>query len=315
MSNRTVLEWMPRNFTIDDIISVYANAPLCILGTIMCLITGLVLSSDDFKEKPFAYIKIECFLMAFDLAIVTLRSSLSFIMCMQLNSKCGSTPTSRLEIILKVVVFTYLPSPIEASVLVANIIAVTSRLIQLKQKNPSGVLSLVLNTKPHRVMIISFALFAFIFSYQILSNPDLFQIEIFHRNSRVLNIVTFAIRDGLLLLILIFLNVSICCLVKTNMRRKVNLMGVSVRKRVHKAAIRVNVIILATCMTSIIGRLPIFVYIITRSAYVNLQIPGLLSFAIMTHFLSYISEFFIFFFINSKFRCILFRNICPSKRR
>lgn len=303
MFNQTKFEWIPKNLTIHEMNSLYASIPLRIIGAIICIVSGMILSSNQIKEKPFLYIRIEFFLMAVDHALTSIRSGF-------FANMISKPPTAITN--LQLLFFVYLPSPIESSVLVANIIAVLSRLLNMKQKNH---LTTVLDEKPNTVLIVSFVVFAVIFSYQFLAHTNLFHVEFFKQHYKTLGIVSFFIRDGLLLGILIALNLKLWLKVRSSMKRKYNMMGacVSVRNRANKAKTRMNVLVVITCLTLIIGRMPIFVFMIMRAIFPAYSIPGLISVCIMTPFLSYFFKFIFFVIFNLKFRNLFFEALCIRK--
>lgn len=307
MSNRTTLKWKSNDLTsltLDEAISLYANTPLCIIGVVLCFISALVLSNQKFKEKSYLYIKIQCYLMASDLAILAFRSIVLLFVCFHPNYDCF-----RIDLpitILKIFIFMYLPSLIEASILVASIMAILTRLVQLKLKKRKGLLIFVLNAKPHRVILSSFAVFGVLFSYQLFLNPRLLHIDFFRRNIQGLSIITFAIRDCLLLAILIVLNIMIWLRIRTSMQKKINMNTHNVQRRAIKAKSRVNVIVLTICVVSIASRLPIFFYIIIHASIANIFIPGFFPLCITILSISYSSTFIFFFVINKNFRDVFF---------
>lgn len=307
MYNRTKLKWKSNDLTsltLDEAISLYANTPLCIIGIVLCIVSALVLSNKKFKEKSYQYIKIQCYLMASDLAIVAFRSIISLFVCFNPNFDCfGINPPITM---VKVFVFMYLPSLIEASILVASIMAVLIRFVQLKLKKRKGLLIFVLSAKPHRVIISSFAVFGLLFSYQLFFNTNLFHIDFFHRNIQGLSIMTFAIRDCLLLAILIVINIMTWLRIRTSMQKKVNMNTHNVQRRAIKAKSRINVIVLSTCVISIASRLPIFFFIIIHATISNVFIPGFFPLCITMLSISYSSTFIFFFVINKNFRDVFF---------
>lgn len=309
-TNQSLFEWFPKDLSVEEAISIYLNIPLCLLGFIMCFTTGFVLSSNEFKEKSFVYIKIESFLKAADLAIVAFRSPMVLYICKSNN--CPKND-SLINSIVKVYIFTYLPSPIEASVLVAGIMAVSSRLAKYTPKIRKNFIGKVLYASPNRVMLISFGVFSLLFSYQLVSDPALFYIEFFRKQVRKLSIVTFATRDGLLLAVLVALDIKIWSRCRASMQKKVEMIGANVQQRVRKATNRINLITFFSCLTTIIGRLPFFFYIFVRSIFPRFFIPGIFSICITMIILSYASTFFVFFSANKQFRTKLIKQFSFKK--
>lgn len=305
MSNSTEYFSASKNLTLDEAILVYGNTPLGVLGFVLHLLIVWIFSADEFKEKPIVYLKIGCFLSAIDLFIITFRSLSTSYIC--IAPDCA--PLDVKTAIFKTLIFVYLPSPIEASILVAEIFTVFSRLAQLKLKNRSGFHLYVLKSNPYRAILIAFAFFSILFSYQIFSQPHLFYINFFAKHRRSFSILMFAIRDGFLLVVLVILNIKIGIRVNNSMKRKMSIsIGTSVVRRATKARSRINVIILAFCTTTIIGRIPILFLVLATNFYKSFP-PGLLAFCLLSLSLSYTLKFFLFWFINKRFKNLLFEKL------
>lgn len=311
MSNKsTPIDSTTKSFSsLDQVITIYVNIPMSALGFLMHLVIVWVFShNNEFKEQPIKYLRIDCLLIAIDMVIITLRSIASNFMC--IHPSCSPELNSSLnESLIRTLVFVYLPSPLEASALVAEICTVLSRLAQFKPKyRGTGLHFYILNAHPYRVILITFVFFAILFSYQIFAEPDLFHIDFFLKHARSLSILTFAIRDGFFLLVLILLNVKIAKRVNSSMRKKMNMIGSRVVERATRARSRTNVIILAACTSSIIGRLSILFFILASCFYESLLVD-LMAFCILGLILSYNSKFFMFLIINKRFRNVLIEKL------
>lgn len=290
--NNNPIEWTPKNLTLEDAIIVYACVPLGIVGFALRLVIIWVFSSSVFKDKSTVYLKISCVFVSMSLFLITIRSIATYYMCM--SPLCQELNLN--QTILKTYVFIYLPSPIEASALSAQIFALHSHLAQSKLKKPTGLRLRFLNSNPYRVMLITFVTFAILFSYQFLCNPLLFDFKFFRQHFKLLSILTFTIRDFVLLAILMALLLKIKANMKKSMDKKVRIMGSRVIRRASKAKCRANIIILIACACSIVGRLPILVFIIAGFFHK----PGVYGFLVacfLSQSVSYIFEFFIFFFL------------------
>lgn len=313
MFNLTVIKSHLRwsNLSTDEQIFVYVSTPLSLLGFLLCLFCGLLLSNSKFKQKSVIYIKIMCFLMAVALLILAFRSiSPLFWSFYPLLDYSDQNVLIRM---VKLYVFSYLLSPIEASILVSIIMACLNQLVRYKPNKRGGPLERLVNLNPNRVMSATFMIMAALFSYQLLVDPTLFYIEFVHKNFFALSIMTFSIRDGILLAVLIVLASKIWSKIRKSMQRKANILDVRIRRRVNKAKRRINIIILVVCSTIVIGRLPFLLFVLIHIVYPNLFIPGLLSLCITSAQLSYSSTFFIFFISNKQFRNELFKKLFSRK--
>lgn len=279
--NISAIEWIPRKLTFDETIIFFVGTPLGTLGFTLRLLIIQVFSSVEFNHKALLYVKIGSIFVALNLIIMTLRSISTNFMCM--SYFCRSL--TRNQMILRTYVFNYLPSPLEASALVAQIFA---SFLYLGQSNRKYI---TLNSNPNRIMLTTFVVFAILFSYQLFSEPLLFNFEFITKHIHFFSLLTFTIRDFLMLVILIVLNVKVKLHMKKSMERKVRVLGNRIVRQATRVKNRFSIIIWVASACSIVGRIPIFIYVILWVFHPS-EVTGLMTTCILTIILSYCFIFF-----------------------
>jgi hypothetical protein len=145
-----------------------------------------------------------------------------------------------------------------------------------------------------------------------------------------IEIIAFVSRDGFINLVLTCLNVAIFLNVKNSLNNKkkvlymANTADMSVAEtncdiakkpasnsdeKIKKANIKAVLMVILTCLNNIFGRTPILIVFILRNFY-NLEILNntINKIACLCVYISYIMNFFIYYFSNSRFRKILKRH-------
>lgn len=220
-TSREFVTWSLQTATRDDIIFIFVCAPVCIAGFFLCMVSAYVLASQEFKEKFFAYLRLECILMAIDLAIASARSLAPVYMCRTTIKTCPPQPNLFL-VAIDTYIFAYLPSPIEAAALVADILASLTCLFMIKKKR-NKLEQFIFDMNPNIFILSAFAFNAVMFGYQIFTNALLFSSEFIITNRIYFDLVAFSIRDGLFLTVLLILNLFIGWQVKNNFGRRISI--------------------------------------------------------------------------------------------
>lgn len=311
MSNSTAINytiWSLQKATTDDIIFIFVCAPVSIFGCFLCLISAYFFSSEEFKEKLFRYLKIECILMAIDLSITSFRSLAPLYMCRTTTKTCPPQ-LSLFPVIIDTYIFAYVPSPVEACALAVDIFAALNCLFMVNQ-HQSWFQQFIVNLNPYIMLLTTATFFATMFFYQVFTNKYLFYIDFIIVNRKYFDIVTYSIRDGLLLAVLIVLNFMISLNVKKSLARKMTIQKEKVKDRVKRSQNKLTIMVLADCINSIIGRIPIFALFIIKNVYKPLTvIVPLSSLCSLAVFLSYFLKFFLYFNFNKRFRQIVCQKI------
>ena len=305
-------EFSLETITPSDLMMLFVCSPICIVGFFLSLFSSYILSRAEFKsEKLFAYIKLECILMTIDFAVVAFRSLSLLYMC--ISPICPLTNSLFLNI-LKNYVCIFLPSPLEATVLFADVFASLSCLTMLKQ-NKNKFEQLIFDIEPHLIVTIGFLLFFLMFLFQPLAL--LHQIDFFLRFDAQFEITAFVVRDGILLGILIILNVVMVRFVRSNLKRKLSIAAdKSVKERTKKSQRRMTIMVLADCINSTIGRIPVLLFFVIRNIDVNIEadVPYFVGICFIAVYLAYLFKFFIFYHFNKRFKIMVIKSI-PSRLR
>lgn len=286
---------------LDDMVFIYACSPVCFLGFFLCLSSAYIFSRADFKENFFAYLKIECVLMTIDLAINFLVSFAALYLCS--CDECSYQMKVFTDVISQYLLI-FLPSPIEATALVADIFAALNCLFMLRKQQKRQLIS---KLNPHLTMLIVFILFSLVFSYQLVSKI-VSRIDFIIDNENYFNLITFTIRDGLILGILLISNVLLGWQVRKNLKKKLTIVENGSREKTLKSQQRITVMVLADCLNSLIGRVPMLLlyfllYFDPVICYTTdlLPVQSVTSLAV---YLSYLFKFFIYFKFNKRFRLV-----------
>ena len=286
---------------LDDIIFIYACSPVCFLGFFLCLSSAYIFSRADFKENFFAYLKIECVLMTIDLAVNFLLSFSALYLCS--CEECSYQMKVFTDVISQYLLI-FLPSPIEATALVADIFAALNCLCMVRKQQKQQLIS---KLNPHLTMIAVFVLFSLVFSYQLVSKI-VSRIDFIIDNENYFNLITFTIRDGLVLVILLISNVLLGWQVRKNLKKKLTIVENGSREKTLKSQQRITVMVLADCINSLIGRVPmlllyLLLYFDHGFKYITDVFP-VQSVTSLAVYLSYLFKFFIYFKFNKRFRLV-----------
>ena len=292
--------WSLETATNESLIYLFACVPISFLGFFFCIASVYVLWSDEFKENLFIYLRIECMLMALDLILAGFRSLFRGFAC-----RTSTCPIPNTFVQVLIVLFTYFPSPIEASALATDIFASLNCLIMLKP-NRNKFEQFIFNLNPFVTIVFVFLTFSLIFIYQCFTNIDLYYLDFVISNQIYFDLIAFSIRDGLLLLILILLNVIIAWKVKSSLRKKMSIVKETTSiEKMQRSQHRMTIMVLADSVNSIVGHIPLLCVFILR----NLNLSPISSAFFLFTFLSYFLKFFIFLKFNKRFRIVALQKL------
>ena len=290
--------------TNESLIYIFGCLPISVFGFFFCVASVYVLWSSEFKENLFIYLRIGCILMAIDLVTAVIRSILRGFIC---RTQACPIPNPFLQVLL--LLFAYFPSPIEASALVTDIFASFNCLIMLKH-NRNKFEEFIFNLNPYVTIGVVYLIFSLVFIYQCFTNAFLFNLDFVISNKIYFDLITFSIRDGLLLLILIIFNIIIAIKVKLNLKKKIAIVKENSTqqlslKKMQRSQQRMSIMVLADSINSIFGRIPVLCVFVLR----NLNLNPINSAFFLFTFLSYFLKFFIFLKFNKRFRIVALQKL------
>lgn len=310
INNTLCDEWGFKGLLLNNFINIFVSTPICFIGLILCLTSVYILSREEFKEKFFVYLKIECVLMAVNLFIKPFDNLSSLYFC-----SCDYCPFwSRVFTDVSFAYFcTFLSSPIEATALVSDIFAAMSCLLMITQCRCKFA-TFLNNLNPYIAILVTFMLFSILFSYQIFTSVYTFHSDFITLNVVYFDLITFSIRDGFCLAVLLLLNCYIGWKVKSSFRKKMDLVDISAQEKTKRSRHKMTFMVLADCANSMIGRIPILFSFIIRNVNKDLNyLDVLITICCIAVYISYLLKFFIFLKFNRRFRDVALK-IFPSIR-
>lgn len=297
---------------LENTILFYGCGPLATIGVITCLISALIFNSSKFTGKRlFSYLKFESIFMLIDLAT-------GLIILLVRPNQTPKSPSLLSQIITKLLYY-YIGNIVEMCALFSNIFVAVSCLIMLDNqqvKNKNRVLNFFIKSQPKFITLTSVLFASIIFVYEpFVSGVDgLFVIWFFKLNMKmeIFDLISFSICDGLLVLVLLVVNCLIAYKIKKILSNKRMIIGLERNLANSGKSNKRNLtkLILADCVNTIMGRLPVLVYFILKCLFPLLEnLRTLSSISIFTVYVSFVLKFFIFYNFNQIFRRILFKKI------
>lgn len=309
MSNQSasqayVFNGNPESWPLQNVIFVYLCAPTCLVGVFLCASSAYVWHCADFKETLFVYLKLESILMSLNLATKFFNSLSSIYFCV------WCTPGQVIACsILETYVFTFVPSILEATVLLTDLFVALS-FLPMFTSDHNRLQKIFMHTNPNLAVTVAFASCVIMFSYQLFKNSKIFHINFIVQNIAYFDIITFSIRDGLFLVLLLITNGLIAYKAKRNLKKKMHIVNDSLKQNARRSLNRMTIMILADCTNSIVGRVPILCLFIIKFADIRLvQVYPLTSICSLAVFLAYTLKFFIYFKFNKRFRLVFIQKI------
>lgn len=291
------------------------------LGLILNIFIFLIFSHSTFrKQNVYAFLKYEAFLIAVDLFI----NSLEFII---LCPGIKNTYLAQVYFIYPLMIST---SFLELSAIICHIISNLELILlisnkerpKLLQKVPNLIICLM-------VFLFSCVLYSYMFflnyikvDFQEISNGfnqtwtqvlgyKLGYTE-FNQTSlkKFIDILVFAIRDGVCLVVLIALNIVIFYKVKTALSKKKLILSQEQtstsnnmkKKKFKNSKLKTSIMVFVISCSYTIGRLPYLVHSIIGNISSSVEILSFIS--VLCIFISYDSYFFIYYFFNNRFRSL-----------
>lgn len=281
---------------------------LSILSTLMNI---FIFSNAQFKEKLFTFIKLESIFMCSDLSIIIM---LPFYYC----KDCSFSKSLAYCINWKYFQV-YLTSLCEMCALISSILASFTCLVS--NFSPIVKFKPIIDLNPYLVSVVSFVtsglLFMFqLFQYNIQKNIDgtFYLIDTEFRDSQlnnILQLMSFSIRDCLLIVILVVLNVFMMKKAKELLKNKARILKKSTFKSaertskdgmIKKSQNKLIKLLVFDSMLYVLSRIPLVVYFVVinlifnySSEYIEISLSLIVS-------VSYGLKFLIYFKFNKKFR-------------
>jgi hypothetical protein len=280
-----------------DLILIYAYPSISLVSLALNLFSFVIFSGRAFKkEQIFIYLKLQSLCISVDMVICALGPF--YVLS-----------NSQLKNILNLYAFDYFEDVLEKTELALALLAARSCLKLITQATPRG-------DHQKRAYLISAGLFFLlslttahkVFQYEIQLKDNYYEIEKSNfGNSKLykdLEIASFALNNGLFLLILIFLDLKIIKKSRSNVSLKVKMTNFSgngkneIKARESQAKLTKMIVI--DCANTIACHLVIVIYYILKST-----LPDGFPYDSQTWLVvlaSYIGKFFIFFRFNKRFR-------------
>ena len=321
------------------------------IGLIANIICFSIFNSSEFinknklKENLYRYLKIEALFIIFNLFIQMFRS-IMFISSYQLGL---------LSKVYSLYMLWILAGILEMSALLSHLTSTSDFYMVIRNKtNFKWLHKISRHIKAVFIFSVSFLNFSYLFfcfkinGYEIKSENEfnqtvtnwIYSIEDteFKKTTlkTILEIFAYVLRDGLINLVLLLLNILIFQHVKRSLNNKKKVIysastngkptdnnslvetncdqrRKSLKKndeKIKKANFKAALMVILTCLNNLYGRTPILVVFVLRNFYDLEIINNIINkMACLSVYISYILNFFIYFFSNSRFRKILKRHI------
>lgn len=327
--NQTVHDLSNKTFDgkLSGYIYTFACGPVTAIGFILCLICILIFSSAEFKDqKLFTYLKFECLFMLIDNFICFLPA----IFTDTFDSSISKFNETLLSKVINLYLYYFLASVLEFCALLSSIFVALScyaMLHSLNQSGNRGCFAFLATLSPYKTTLFGFIISIIVFIYQpfcghIQSSENVqnnfITIDFFESNLQIFELVTFTIRDGLLLAILLTIDCLLVVKIKKNLNHKMSTMGNknanTIVNRTRESHNHLTKMILVDCTNSIVGRLPILAYFIVKNVFpsIILEIP-LSSVCSLAVYVSYSVKFFIYYNFNKNFKKVFLKHIQSIK--
>lgn len=285
------------------------------ISLIFCVTNVVVFSQKQFKEKVFVYLKHESIFMTMNLLISV------FVPLIQCNS-CSfskSLPGRVYFFVFEV----YITSITEMSSLISTIMA-TVNCITMVDKKAAGCLFSLSNINVYVVVVFEILLSGILFFHQlfhgyIIRQDDGLQSFIkadFYNSlvSRICDAIVYTVRDGILVITLIALNVYLLVIVRRNLARKRKILTQKRsniqdprEKKIKRSQKKLVKMVLVDSLVYFLSRMVILVYILFATFLAVLNHNYTLRLVVLDIVnilkeLSYGMMFFVYFFFNKRFR-------------
>lgn len=281
---------------------VFIIPSLIIPTFFLILISFFILTKLSHESPMFAYQKIELFFILIDMLI---DFNFPLVKCENCNFDFGAI----FSYILNIVLIDNLTNVLEMSSCLMAIMVVLSCNAMLDATNKNYFYSFLFRLNPYLLGLIAFLLANFNFSYQYLES----QVQVSQTNSTskyfiettnfgestanvILTIVSYGISNFIIILSLVVINFLTLIKLKNKLKAKSS----TSRQKMEK---KMTILILVDSFVFILGRVPLFIYfifdILNLINYDQFPFSGLISVLIIG---SFISKFFIFYFLNKRFQ-------------
>lgn len=283
---------------------------VCTFGLITCIINVVVFSRKQFKEKLFFYLKIESIFMGVCFLIYIFTPLSQCKSCLVSKSLARNIFSLIFEI--------YIMSVNDMSSLMTKIMATINCIVMVDRK-AAGFLIVFNKINVYMVLIFEIAFSSLLFLYQIFQRNiirienDSFKLvhtEFYNSQANyILDTVSYTIRDGLLVIMLIALNVFMLIIIRRNLSQKQTILlqtnRKSSEKKIKRSQKKLVNMILFDSLVYFLSRSVIFVFMVVARFF---QIDNSLiisDIVIIIKELSYGAMFFIYFYFNKRFRTVL----------
>jgi hypothetical protein len=283
---------------LSDLILIYANPPVTFFSLVLNLFSFVIFSNRDFqKEKLFVYLKLQSLCISVDMVIYMLGpfyvlNHTWLITCVNLYA------------------FGYVEDVLEKTELALALLAAQSCLKLISQATShSGHRKWAYLISTGLFLLLSLTTAHKVFQYEIQQTDNNYYriVKSDFGNSKLyknLEIASFALNNGLFLLILIFLDLKMIKKSRSNVSLKVKMtnFGANGKNEIkaRESQAKLTKMIVIDCANTIACHLVIVIYYILKST-----LPGGFAYDPLLWLIvisTYIGKFFIFFQFNKRFR-------------
>jgi hypothetical protein len=318
----------------NDVFYVYIAPTIGLIGLLFEIVCFIVLSNKEFNGTIFKYLKYQVIFEAIDLLIGVLRPIHDCKTC-----SISKTYYSQIHFLITAV---YLASVCELSALLCQIASVYHCLKLISINKQFTFSKSFLIKYSHRIIVVliffySAILFSYqLIQYQIIFNEDSNSYELVDSSYFDLSLwlvcesISFGIRDLFCLIILISFNVLLYLKVRENIKHKIFVINFNVKpiistlenanskienetpstpgiKKIEKFENRMAIMVIISSINYVLGRIPILLFFLIRNFNKGPEMGPFLNFAVFQIYFSYSIGFFIFYFINNKFKFVFLK--------
>ena len=310
-------KWIDVDLELDYVYLIVIPL-ISLFGFILNIIIIIIFSNKSFKEIMYKYLKMESIFICINLTIQMLRPVYFY--------KLSWFSRSQISLIYNEYLLNYMVSCLEMTAFILHILAIIDYYLLASNLNQKFKIFYKFSYIKISISIIIITMICFIFLCFEYSIEQKFVVEVNRTNHvindkiiyiykdtefrktvlfKIIELTVFSIRDGVLLIILIILNILIYFQVVKAIINKRNILKSNNQIPIKSA--KVTVMVIFGCLNNIMGRTPILIdFILINAIGWNDTIAIVNKFACLAVYISYFFKFFLFLFFNQRFKKIVF---------
>jgi hypothetical protein len=283
------------------------------LASVCCIIftctNVTVFSNQQFKEKLFAYLKLESIFITLDLIIMAVFPMYDFT--------ASDVSRSLFACVYHKYGKIYLASILEMSAIISSIFASINCLVLIDSQSNNYLFKLANSFNPYLVALLEIVFSAVIFLYQLFQH-DIVEKEMgkyfdaptdFSRTqlSYILELSTFILRDVVLVIVLILINVLMVIEVKKSLNKKLEITSINGNNNYKSTSIKrsqrkLTKMVITDSLIGFFSRLTTVIYFLLKDVHDQYLLKLFLYTVFLIITLSYGAKFFIYYYFNRRFR-------------